>query len=104
MAQNGYKFCQRDKNHIEIKTEFINLGFSVADTYRLSNFVDLVVGKYGSTWLVEVKSEKGKLTENQMKFFDSWRGSPPLVVKSVQQVREFNDRVETAFDDRYQSK
>ena len=43
---------------------------------------DLLVGKGGINWLMEVKIAKGDLNPDQVKFQATWRGSY-LVVRSV---------------------
>ena len=44
---------------------------------------DLLVGRKGTVWLVEVKGPKGKLTPDQEVFHASW---PVHVVRSVDDV------------------
>ena len=44
---------------------------------------DALVGAHGVTWLVEVKSDKGTLTPDQVKFCASWRGARVHVVRTV---------------------
>lgn len=93
MSQYGYKFSQRDKNHIPIKKEFERLGWSVAETHMLSGFVDLVVGKFNVTILVEVKQEGKRLTPKQAAWHDAWRGTAPVVMRSVEDVRELDAEI-----------
>ena len=88
--QNGFKHCKKDKNHNEIRDEFKRLGWSVFETYQLSGFVDQVVGKFNVTLLVEVKQEGKPLTEAQQKFADNWRGTAPVAIRSVEDVRELD--------------
>lgn len=88
--QNGYKHSQRDGNHVEIKKEFERLGWSTQDTYMLSGFVDLVAGKFNITLLVEVKLPGKKLTDKQEAWHDAWRGTAPVVMRSVEDVQELD--------------
>jgi len=90
LMQEGYKYSQRDKNHTEIKKEFERLGWSVAETHSVKRFVDLVVGKYNITLLVEVKQEGKKLTKDQEQWHDAWRGTAPVVMRSVEDVQELD--------------
>ena len=71
---------RRDANHAEIRDAFRSLGASVADTADLgSGFPDLVVGWRGYNYLVEVKTRTGKLTPDEVKFFDNWKGQTVIV-------------------------
>jgi len=42
---------------------------------------DLLVGWKGKNYLIEVKSENGKLTPDEMKFFDEW-GTEIAIIRS----------------------
>ncbi len=81
-----------DKNQTEIILAFKQLGCSVLNCSRIGNgFPDLVVGYRNECYTVEVKNPKytyGRrgLNENQKKFADSWRGSPVLVVRTLDDV------------------
>ena len=90
LMQEGYKYSQRDKNHTEIKKEFERLGWSVAETHSVKRFVDLVVGKFNVTLLVEVKQEGKKLTQDQEKWHDAWRGTVLVVMRNIYEVRELD--------------
>lgn len=68
-------FARRvDSNHADIKGSFERLGCSVFDTSRVPKFTDLVVGFMGVNVIVEVKAEKGKLTDDQIDLRDTWKG------------------------------
>lgn len=74
-----------DGNHTAIVAALRQVGASVVSLANLGKGVpDLLVGKSGRTWLVEVKQPGGKLTEDQQAFASSWRGSPVWVVRSVE--------------------
>ena len=76
-----------DLNHSEIRELFRKKGFSWADTFTVGKgFPDGVVGNYGVTYLIEVKSPGGKLTSGQERFIDTWKGSPVEVVEDEQDV------------------
>lgn len=42
-------------------------------------FPDLIVGYRGQNFLLEIKSEKGKLRPTQKEFFEWWQGQSDLV-------------------------
>lgn len=75
-----------DGNHSVIKKAFLQMGCSVADLSRLGGGVhDLLVGIPRVNILVEVKSEKGTLTEKQKPFHRDWKG-PKAVVRTVKEA------------------
>lgn len=62
-----------DANHGEIVAEFRRLGCAVESLAGMGKGVpDLLVCMHGRNELVEVKTEKGKLTEDQVKWFEKW--------------------------------
>jgi hypothetical protein len=62
------------------------LGVSVYDTSRAgSGFPDLVCGFRGRTWLLEVKTGSGSLTEEQEKFHGQFRGEV-YVVRNIDEA------------------
>lgn len=75
-------FARRvDANHRLITEALRKAGWYVIDTSRLRNFVDLVAVKHGRAVFVEVKTDRGKLTESQCKL--SMGGLPIRIVRSV---------------------
>lgn len=75
-----------DKNQGEIISAYRAMGFSVVDTSRVGEgFSDLVVGKFGRTYLVEVKTLTGALEKTQNKFKREWRGCY-RVVRTIDDV------------------
>lgn len=82
-----------DKNHMLIKNTFKKLGFSVFDARRVGqSFPDLVIAKNEINILVEIKSEKGKLSEGQKKFQDNWQGWIETVV-TVEDCIKLNELI-----------
>lgn len=74
-----------DANHSKIVAALRAAGCSVFDTSRVGGgFPDLVVGRRQETYLIEVKTDAGKLTPDQKQFLSSWRGGVLLVVYSVE--------------------
>jgi len=69
-----------DNNHQEIIKALREIGASVFDTSSLGRgFPDIVVGWQGVNYLVEIKTPKGKPTEQQINFFVKWLGQAVLV-------------------------
>ena len=70
-----------DANQSEIVNALRDVGASVAITSMVGNgFVDIVVGFRGRNYLLEIKDgskppSKRRLTEDEQKFFDTWRGT-----------------------------
>jgi len=77
-----------DANHGEIVAEFRRLGCAVESLAGMGKGVpDLLVCMHGRNELVEVKTEKGKLTEDQVKWFAKWP-APVHVVRSTEDVAQ----------------
>lgn len=81
--------ARRDANEPEIITEFERLG---AQVIRIDEPCDLIVGYKGHCYLVEVKTEKGKLTATQEKFTKEWRHGFHIV-RSTKDVQEFIEKI-----------
>lgn len=75
-----------DANQREIVEALRARGVSVAITSNVGNgFPDLVCAWQGRTVLIECKrSEKEKLTPDQVRFFQAWRGKWARVSNSVE--------------------
>lgn len=66
---------KRDANQPEIVRAFESMGCTVFDASAIGGgFPDLVVGVCGKSFLVEIKTPKGKFTTDQVRFFESWAG------------------------------
>ena len=77
-----------DSNHKEIADGLRAVGRSVLSLHRLGQDApDLLVGNGDTNWLIEVKTDRGKLSEGQQKFLDWWRG-PRAVVRSLDEAIE----------------
>ena len=69
-----------DANHTEIVDCFKKLGCSVLSLAAMGKGVpDLLVATKGITWLVEVKSGKGKENALQQEWAENWKGARALV-------------------------
>lgn len=70
--------ARRDTNEQEIIKALRGAGASVEQISR-KGFPDLVVGVYGKTFLLEVKTEDGELTDDQRNFLYKWKGHYAVV-------------------------
>lgn len=74
------KFGRVDSNHVEIVKALRKAGRSVRSLAPIGGGVpDLLVGYKGKNFLLEVKTDKGDLTEDQVKFVSEWRGQSCIV-------------------------
>ena len=77
-----------DVNQPEIVAGLRKVGFSVLIISQLKNCCDIVVGKDGRNWLLEIKPNvKAKLTEGEVKFHENWKGSV-YIVTTVEEALE----------------
>jgi hypothetical protein len=75
---------RRDSNHAAIRDALRDCGVTVVDTGDLGGgFPDLVCGRHGHTYLLEIKAPKGKERPGQTAAREAWRGGPWEVVRSV---------------------
>lgn len=85
---------RRDKNHAEIVQALRAAGASVVDTADVGGgFPDLVAGYGGTTLLIEVKTENGKLRSGQDEFRKAWRGGTIVVVRSADEALRLLNRL-----------
>lgn len=76
-----------DNNQASIVKDFRSMGCSVVDLHSLGRGVpDLLVGFRGFNLLVEVKSEKGILTKDQIDWQKIWKGDLVFVVRKTDDV------------------
>ena len=69
-----------DKNHPEVVEAFRALGASVLSLAPLGRGIpDLLVAIGGVTWLIEIKSKKGKENDQQLEWAENWRGARAVV-------------------------
>lgn len=78
---------RRDGNHAEIKQALLACGCSVMDLADLGDDrPDMLVGRGRVSYLLEIKSAKGKERPGQKQARESWRGGPWHVVKTIQEA------------------
>ena len=69
-----------DANHVEVVEAFRKMGCSVLSLAALGKGVpDLLVAVQGITWLIEIKSGKGKENLIQLEWAENWKGARALV-------------------------
>lgn len=84
------KHGKRDANHREIVQALRDAYISVFDAGDIGHgYPDLVCGFQGQNYLLEIKTESGKLTPDQVEFIDSWRGTVHIVRTPAEALRVF---------------
>lgn len=78
-----------DANQSEIVAALRKIGASVTPLHTVGGGVpDLLVGRAGQTWLIEVKDGRKppsdrRLTPDQVEWHAAWRGGPVAVVEDA---------------------
>jgi Holliday junction resolvase len=75
--------ARRDKNEKEIIEALRQAGASVTQISE-KGAPDLLVGFRGQTYLLETKTARGKLTEDQQHWVSTWQGHQAVVVRTVE--------------------
>lgn len=76
-----------DANQSEIVEALRKAGCSVFVASTVGKgFPDLIVGKSGRTVLMEIKTKKGTLTEDQVHFYEHWKGSAIIIVRTIEEA------------------
>ena len=70
-----YSYHRLDANHDDVREALEARGATVESIGPL----DLIVGHAGRTYLIEVKTAKGKLRPKQEKFLARWKGHAAVV-------------------------
>jgi len=78
---------RRDANEPEIVKAFEDCGYSVE---RIDKPCDLIVGKWGKSFLIEVKTLTGKLNDKQKEFVEKWKGNYHII-RTIEDVIKFNE-------------
>ena len=75
------KAAKRDAVEPAIVQTLVGMGASVTKL-SAKGVPDLLVGIRGRTFLVEAKSDKGKLTPDQVEWHENWRGAQVVILRS----------------------
>ena len=79
---------RKDANHREIAQAFERLGCFVFDTSAVGGgYPDIVAATGEDVLMVEIKTPKGKLTNQQIDFIRRWPGTIHII-STVEQVAE----------------
>ena len=84
MKFRGYN-AKRDANEGEIVKALRAIGATVF-MHSGKDEPDLVVGFRGKNYLLEVKTDQGKLTKGQLEWHDNWKGQCCAVRTSAQAI------------------
>jgi hypothetical protein len=84
------KHGRRDANHAEIRDRLREAHISVFDAGDIGKgYPDLVCGFQGQNYLLEIKTQDGKLTPDQVEFIETWRGTVHIVRTVEEALRVF---------------
>lgn len=78
--------AKRDANELEIVAGLRKIGCGVLHL-SAGGVPDLLVSFKNKLYLFEVKTKKGKLTEDQVKFHETWKGTI-YIIKSLDEAIE----------------
>jgi Holliday junction resolvase len=77
-----------DKNQPEIVEYLRACGFTVQLLHAVGGGCpDLLAGKHGVNYLIEVKDGKGKLNERQITWHDEWQGQK-MVARCIEDLED----------------
>lgn len=87
VSGNSVRVRKVDSNHADIRKAARSAGLSWIDLHRQGDGApDAVVGCYGRTLLVELKSERGTESDAQREKREAWRGGPWIVARSLRDI------------------
>jgi hypothetical protein len=77
-----------DANQAEIVQALVKVGCSATWIEGIldSGAPDLLVGRAGRTYLLEIKSGGGRLSASQFAWHRRWRGAPVVVVRTIEEA------------------
>jgi len=85
MARRPPSVAKRDANEVEIFAELRAWGLSVC---AMDLPADALIGYGGRSYLVEIKTPKGKLTGPQETFLETWRGDH-TILRTIEDATAF---------------
>jgi Holliday junction resolvase len=81
-----------DGNQKQVVRELRAMGYSVRHTHQIGKgFPDIVIGRNGKTLLVEIKMEGEGLTNDEVEFFEIWKGGAIIGYNAEQIDKDFNE-------------
>ena len=90
-----------DRNQPAIVEELRGAGASVQLLHTVGQGCpDILIGWRGVNLLVEIKSDVGKLTDDEREFFDGWRGQV-TIVRTVEDARRLLEDTWGNWGERY---
>lgn len=79
--------AKKDANHAQIVRELKQVGACVLELYRVGQGCpDVLVAWRGYQVLVEIKQEKGKLTDDEIAFFQGWYPGLAIIARCSEDV------------------
>ena len=76
--------ARTDANQSEIVQALRTAGASVTLLHQVGKGCpDALVGYQGKTVLLEIKTDKGRATPDQIEWWDQWKGGPVAMVRDV---------------------
>jgi len=89
--------ARTDANHAAIRDLLVRCGCSVQSLAAVGKGVpDLLVGRFRRTYLVEVKTDRGELTDDQALWHARWRGQIVVLRSVMDAARWINETVRQA--------
>jgi hypothetical protein len=85
--------AKRDATERAIVTALRLVGWSI-EFLSLTDGPDLLLGRFGQTHLAECKTANKPLREGQAQWHDEWRGSPVVILRSVEDALRFHRECE----------
>lgn len=82
---------RRDGNEATIIEVLRRCGWSV-QALSIRGGPDLLLGRHGDTVVAEVKQPKGRLRDAQAAWHEAWRGSPVIVLRTVEEALALSNR------------
>jgi Holliday junction resolvase len=80
-----------DINHVQISDAFRKLGYSVFDTSAVGRgFPDIIIAKNNNNYMIEIKSDKGKLNPKQIEFQNKWYAVIYIVHNTYEVIKVHN--------------
>jgi hypothetical protein len=84
------RVANTDANQKQIVSDLRRCGYSVISLHAIGNGVpDLYVAEStpnGRSWLIEIKTEKGRFEQSQIEFMERWRGPKIHVCRSTEEA------------------